>query len=69
MDNTITEMKNTPEGLHSRLNEAKEPVSELEASVVEMTAMEQNNEKRMKSNESVSIMGRTLNVPLCLDLG
>ena len=28
--NTITEMKNTLEGIHSRLNEAKEPVSELE---------------------------------------
>ena len=30
MNNTITEMKNTLEGIHSRLNEAKEPVSELE---------------------------------------
>ena len=30
MNNTITEMKNTLEGIHSRLNEAKEPASELE---------------------------------------
>ena len=39
------------------------------ARVVEITAMEQSNEKRMKSNESVSIMGRPFNVPMCLDLG
>ena len=30
MNNTITEMKAILEGIHSRLNEAKEPVSELE---------------------------------------
>ena len=36
---------------------------------VEITAMQQNNEKRMKINESVSIMGRTFSVPVCLDLG
>ena len=51
MNNTITEMKNTLEGINSRITEAEERISELENKVVEMTATEQNKEKRMKRNE------------------
>ena len=49
--NTITEMKNTPEGINSRITEAKERISDLEDRMWEFTAMEQNKEKRMKKNE------------------
>ena len=51
MSNIITEMKNTVEGINSRINEAEEQISELEDRLVEITAAEQNKEKRMKRNE------------------
>ena len=51
MNNTITEMKNTLEGINSRITEAEEWISDLEDKMVEITAMEQNIEKRMKRNE------------------
>ena len=51
MNNTITEMKNTLEGINSRIPEAEEWISDLEDRMVEITAMEQNKEKRMKRNE------------------
>ena len=51
MNNKITEMKNTLEGINSRVYEAEEQISELEDRLVEITAMEQNKEKRMKTNE------------------
>ena len=50
MNNTI-ETKNKLEGINSRINEAEEQISELKDRVVEMTAVEQNKEKRMKRNE------------------
>ena len=46
MNSTITEMKNMQEGINSRINEAEEQISDLEDSVVEFTAVEQNKEKR-----------------------
>ena len=51
MNNTITEMKNTLEGINSRITEAEEWISDLEHRMVEFTAVEQNKEKRMKRNE------------------
>ena len=51
MDNTITEMKNTREGINNRITEAEEQISDLEDRTVEFTAAEQNKEKRMKRNE------------------
>ena len=51
MNNTITEMKTTLEGINSRITKAKERISDLEDRMVEFTAMEQNKEKRMKRNE------------------
>ena len=39
-------MKHTLEGINSRITEAEEQISELEDRVVEITATEQNTEKR-----------------------
>ena len=51
MKNTITEIKNTLEGIHSRIIEAEEWISDLQDRMVGFTAAEQNKEKRMKRNE------------------
>ena len=51
VNNTISEMKNTLEGINNRITEAEERVSELEDRMVEITAVEQNKEKRMKRIE------------------
>ena len=51
MNNTITEMKTTLQGINSRITEAEEQISDLEDRMVEFTAAEQNKEKRMKRNE------------------
>ena len=44
-------MNNTLEGINSRITETDEWVSDLEDRIVEITATEQNIEKRMKRNE------------------
>ena len=49
MTNTITEMKTTLEGINSRITEAEEWISDLEDKMVEFTAVEQNKEKREKT--------------------
>ena len=51
MNNTITEMKTTLERIISIITEAEERRSDLEDTMVEFTAAEQNKEKRMKRNE------------------
>ena len=53
MNTTITEMKNTLEGINSRITEAEEWISDLEDRKVEITATEQNKEKRTKRNKTV----------------
>ena len=45
MNNTINEMKNTPEGINNRVTEAEERTSELEDKMVEITTEEQNKKK------------------------
>ena len=40
MNNTITEIKNTLEGINIRITEAEEQVSDLEDKIVEITAAE-----------------------------
>ena len=50
-NNTITEMKNKLEGISNRIREAEERINELEDKMVEITAEEQNKEKRMKRIE------------------
>ena len=44
-------MKNTLEGINSRISEAEEWISELEDKMVEITSKEQNKVKRMKRTE------------------
>ena len=51
MNNTITEIKNNPEGTNSRIMEAEEWIGELEERMVEITAEEQNKGKLMKRIE------------------
>ena len=51
MNNAVTEMKTTLEGINSRITEAEEQINDLEDRMVEFTAVEQNKEKRMKRNE------------------
>ena len=66
MNNTITEMKNTLEGISNRITEAEERISGLEDKMVEITAEEQNKERRMKKSKTISETSRTtLNTPTC----
>ena len=51
MNNTITELKNTLEGINSRISEAGEWISDLEDRMVKFTAVERNKEKRRKRNK------------------
>ena len=51
MNNTINEIKNSLEGIHSRMTETEEQISDLEDKIVEITTAEQNKEKRMKTIE------------------
>ena len=50
MNNTINEIKNSLEGINTRITEAEERISDLEDRMVEFTAAEQTKEKRMKRN-------------------
>ena len=45
-NNTITEIKNTLEGINSRISEAEERISDLKDNMVEITSEEQNKVKR-----------------------
>ena len=47
-NNRITEIKNSLEGITSRISEAEGWISKLEDKMVEITAEEQNKVKRMK---------------------
>ena len=51
MNNTINEIKNSLEGINSRITEAEEQISDLEDKIVEITNAEQNKEKTMKRIE------------------
>ena len=50
-NNTITEIKNTLEGINSRTSEAEKQISDLKDKMVEITSEEQNKVKRMKRTE------------------
>ena len=64
LKNRQTEMNNTPEGINSGVSEAEEQINDLEHRMVEITATEQNIEKRMKRNEdSLRELWATLNTP------
>ena len=51
MNNIITEIKNTLEGINSRIPEAEERIHELEDKMVETIGEEQNKRKIMKRIE------------------
>ena len=51
LKNKQTEVNNALEGIDSRTTEAEERISDLEDRMVDITAAEQNMEKRMKRNE------------------
>ena len=51
MNNRITEMKNSLEGINNRITEAEKRISELEDKMVEINAEEQDKEKRIKRIE------------------
>ena len=51
MKNTINEIKNSLEGINSRITDTEEWISDLEDKIVEITTAEQNKEKRMKRIE------------------
>ena len=50
-NNTITEIKNTLEGINTWICEAEEQISEMEYKIVEITSEEQNIVKRMKRTD------------------
>ena len=52
MNNIISEMKNTLEGINSRITEAEECIRDLKDRMVETTVMEQKKERRMIRNEN-----------------
>ena len=51
MNNTINEIKNSLEGINSRITEAEERMSDLEDKIVEITTEEENKEKGIKGIE------------------
>ena len=51
MNNTINEIKNSLEGLNSRITKAEEWINDLEDKIVKITTAEQNKVKRMKTIE------------------
>ena len=63
MNNTITEIKNTLEGINSRITEAEEWIKEMEDKVVEITAEEQSKEKKNERKTSSETSRTTLNAP------
>ena len=62
MNNTITEMKNTLEGINRRITEAEEWISGMEDRMVEISATEQNKEWKEMRTVSENL-GTTLNAP------
>ena len=64
MNNTINKIKNSLEGINSRITEAEEWISDLEDKIMEITTVEQNKIKRKKELRTVSeTSGKTLNAP------
>ena len=51
MNNAITEIKSTLEGINSRITEAEDRISEVEDRMVEINEAERKKLKRIKRNE------------------
>ena len=54
LKNKQTEMNNTLEGINSRMTETEEGISDFKDRMVEITAAEQNTEKRMKKKRKTA---------------
>ena len=52
LKNKQTEMNNTLEGINSRITEAEKRINDLEDRMVEITAAEQNIEKKNEKKKS-----------------
>ena len=64
MNNAINEIKNTMEGINSRIMEAEDRNSEVEERMVEINESERKKKKQIKRNEDNSDTSRTiLNAP------
>ena len=50
MQRQTTEIKNTLEGINSRISEAEEQISELEVKMAEITSEEQKKSKKKEKN-------------------
>ena len=59
INNTVTEVKNTLEGINSRITEAEKWISDLEDTMIEITA-EQNKEKDYYSNSFICCTGKVI---------
>ena len=51
MNNTITEIKSTQEGTHSRITDAEDRINDVLDTMVEINEAERKKEKRIKRNE------------------
>ena len=51
LKNIIMEMKNSPDGINSRVDNTEEQIFKLDETVEEITQAEQIKEKRIKKNE------------------
>ena len=60
----LLRVKNTLEGINSRISEVEERISELEDTMVEITSEKQNKVKRMKgTDKSLRDLGTIPNAP------
>ena len=64
MNNAITEIKNTLQGINSRITEAEDRKSEVEDRTEEINEAERGKEKELKEMRTTSeTSGTMLNVP------
>ena len=64
MNNTVNEIKNSLEGINSRITETEEWISDLEHKIVEINAKSRINKKERKELKTASeTSGTTLNAP------
>ena len=64
MDSTIPEMKNTLEGINSRIMEAQEQISDVEDGVVLITATGKKNKEKMMRRTKESLRDLWVNIKL-----
>ena len=50
INNAINEIKNSLEGINSRITETEEWISDMEDKIVEITTADQNKEKKNEKN-------------------